>query len=259
MSWFLGIDIGSAYSKGAIVRDSELVAWHVITSGANYRTAAEAIRAELLRQAGLTEGDIAGSVATGCGADNVHFATRKASDIVCTARGISRVFPQARTAIEVAGQCSKVIRLSQEGTVTNFTVSDRCAAGSGRFIEVIANVLRIDLADFGPLAARSTRPVTFGTGCAVFGETEAITRVSEGIPGEDIAAGVNQALAGKVSSLVKRLGLEEPCAICGGGALNAPLIQAIEGELKIGLLVPPHPQIVTALGAAIIVAAEAKH
>lgn len=257
MSWFIGIDIGSAYSKGVITKDFEPVASHVIISGANYRTSAEAIRTELIRQVNLSQDDIANTVATGAGADNVYFASQKASDIVCTARGINNAFPQARTVIDVASQSTRVIRLSGEGKVANFTVSEKCAGGSGRFIEVIANVLRIDLSDFSPLAARSKTPITFNTGCAVFGESEAITRISEGIPKEDIAAGVNKALASKISSLVKKLKLEEPCAICGGGVLNIPLIKTIEGELNTSLLVPPHPQLITALGAAIIAATSA--
>jgi predicted CoA-substrate-specific enzyme activase len=254
MSWFIGIDIGSAYSKGVIIKDFGLVASHVIISGANYRTSAEAIRTELIRQVNLSQDDIANTVATGAGADNVYFASQKASDIVCTARGINNVFPQARTVIDVASQSTRVIRLSGEGKVANFSVSEKCAGGSGRFIQVIANVLRIDLSDFGPLSAKSRTPITFSTGCAVFGESEAITRISEGIPKEDIAAGVNKALAGKVSSLAKKIKLEEPCAICGGGALNIALVKTIEGELNTTLLVPPNPQTVTALGAAIIAA-----
>ncbi|MDH4269320.1 MAG: acyl-CoA dehydratase activase, partial [Dehalococcoidia bacterium] len=252
MSWFMGIDIGSAYSKGVITRDLELVASHIIKSGADYRKSAEAIRTGLIRKADLTQNDMANTVATGSGADNVYFASQKASDIVCTARGINNVFPQARTVIDVASQSTKVIRLSEEGIVTNFTASEKCAAGGGRFIEVIANVLRIDLSDFSPLAARSRSPITFSTGCAVFGESEAITRISEGIPREDIAAGVNKALASKISSLVKKVKLEEPSAICGGGALNTALVKTTESELNTSLLVPPHPQLVTALGAAII-------
>jgi len=257
MSWFIGIDIGSAYSKGVITKDFELVASHVIISGANYRTSAEAIRTELIRQVNLSQDDIANTVATGAGADNVYFASQKASDIVCTARGINNAFPQTRTVVDVASQSSKVIRLSGEGKVANFTVSEKCAGGSGRFIEVIANVLRIDLSDFGPLSARSKTPITFSTGCAVFGESEAITRISEGIPKEDIAAGVNKALASKISSLVKKLKLEEPCAICGGGALHIALVKTIEAELNTTLLVPPNPQVISALGAAIIAATSA--
>jgi predicted CoA-substrate-specific enzyme activase len=252
MSWFIGIDIGSAYSKGVITKDFELVASHVIISGANYRTSAQSIRAELIGQVNVTQDDIANTVATGPGADNVYFASHKASDIVCTARGINSVFPQARTVIDIASQSAKVIRLDEEGKVVSFAVSEKCAGGSGRFIEIIANVLRIDLSDFGPLAAKSTSPITFSTGCAVFGESEAITRITEGIPKQDIAAGVNKALADKISSLVKRVKLEEPCAICGGGVLNVALVKTVESELNTELLVPPQPQIITALGAAII-------
>jgi len=252
MTWFMGIDIGSVYSKGVLTKDSELVASCVILSGANYRVAAETIRHELLKQVNLSQDDITNIVATGSGAANVHFAGRKASDIICTARGINSIFPRVKTAIDVAGQSTKVMRLDTQGMVTNFVVSEKCAAGSGRFIEVIANVLRIDLNDFGPLSLKSQNPITFNTGCAVFGETEAITRVAEGISKEDIAAGVNNALATKISSLVKRVKLAEPCAICGGGALNIGLVKAVEQELNIQLLMPPQPQIIAALGAAII-------
>jgi predicted CoA-substrate-specific enzyme activase len=254
MSWFMGIDIGSAYSKGAIIKDFQLVASHIIISGSNYRKSAEAVRTALIRRGNLTQDDIANTVATGSGAENAYFASQKASDIVCTARGINSVFPQARTVIDVASQSTRVIRLNEEGMVTNFTISEKCAAGSGRFIEVIANVLRTDLSDFDQLAARSRTPITFSTGCAVFGESEAITRISEGTPKEDIAAGVNKALASKISSLVKKLRLEEPCAVCGGGALNTALVKTIESELSTNLLVPPDPQVITALGAAIIAA-----
>jgi predicted CoA-substrate-specific enzyme activase len=252
MTYFMGIDIGSSYSKGVITKGPDLVAYHVIPSGANYHTAAETIKLELLKQAKLSPKDITYTAATGTGAANVDFAGRQASEIVCTARGINNIFPQVKTVIEVAGQSSKVIKVNEQGMVANFTVSEKCAAGSGRFIEVIANVLRIDLRDFGPVSLKSSRPVSFGTGCAVFGESEAITRVAEGVPKEDIAAGVNQALAGKISSLARKIRLEEPCAICGSGALNTGLIKAIENELHIRLLVPPQPQIVTALGAAIL-------
>lgn len=257
MTYHMGIDMGSAYSKGVITSDGEPLVWHVIPSGADYRASAGALRTELLRQAELTDDDVARIVATGTGADTAWFAGQKASEIVCTARGVNSVFAQARTVIDLAGQCTRAIRINREGMVTNFAVTEKCASGSGRFIEVIANVLRVDLSEFGPLAARSSAPVTFGTGCAVFGESEAITRISEGTSREDIAAGVNRALATKVSSLVKKVGLEEPAAVCGGGALSSALLTTIERELGIDLLVPRHPQIITALGAAVLAAVPA--
>ena len=251
MAWFMGIDIGSVYSKGVIIKDDELSAYYVTLSGANYRAAAETIRQELLTEANLTQDDITDVVATGSGASSVYFASQKASDIVCTARGISSIFPSARTIIDVAGQSTKAMRIDGQGLVANFAVTEKCAAGSGRFIEVIANVLRIDLKDFGPLSLQSKNPITFSTGCAVFGESEAVTRVAEGIPKEDIAAGVNKALADKISSLGRKIVLEEPCALCGGGALNIGLIKSVENTLNIQLLMPPQPQIIAALGAAI--------
>ena len=247
----MGIDIGSLYSKGVITKDDELFAHYIVLSGINYRTTAENIRQELLTKANINPDDITNTVATGSGAANAYFATQKASDIVCTARGIHSIFPEVRTVIDVAAQSSKVMRLDARGLVTNFTVSEKCAAGSGRFVEVIANVLRIDLEDFGPLSLKPSNPVSFSTGCAVFGESEAITRVAEGIPKQDIAAGVNHALAGKIYSLVKKIKLEEPCAVCGGGALNMGLVKTLEQEMNIKLLVPPQPQIITALGAAV--------
>ena len=136
----------------------------------------------------------------------------------------------------------------------DFIISEKCAAGSGRFLQVIANVLRMDLKDIGPLSLKSENPVTFTTGCAVFGETEVISRVAEGNSKEDILAGVHKALAEKICALAERLGLEEEYAITGGGGLDIGLIKAIEGKLDIHLLVPPYPQLVTALGAAIIAA-----
>jgi len=133
----------------------------------------------------------------------------------------------------------------------------KCAAGSGRFLDVIANVLRIDLKDIGALSLKSKKPVTFTTGCAVFGESEAVSRVSEGASKEDILAGVHRALANKISTLVERVGLVKECAISGGGALNAGLVKSIKEKLGIQLLVPPQPQSITALGAAIM--AEERH
>jgi len=252
MAWFVGIDIGSAYSKGVITKENELFGYYLMLSGGNYRTTADRIRQELLKKANLSQDDIANTVSTGSGAGNVYFASQKVSDIVCTARGINSVFPSARIVIEVAGQSTKVMRIDEQGLVANFVVSEKCAAGSGWFVEVIANVLRIDLEDFGPLSLESKAPVAFSTGCAVFGESEAITRVAEGIAKEDIAAGVNKALADKISSMAKKIKLEGPCVICGGGALNIGLIKAVEHELNVQLLVAPQPQITAALGAALL-------
>ncbi len=252
MAHFMGIDIGSSSSKGVITRDGKMLAHRVLPSGMNYRAAAEKLREELLAQTELSAEDIAYTVATGQGAGNVDFRDEKVTDIRCCARGIWSIFPLARTIIDVQAQSSQIIRLSDDGMVTNFVISEKCAAGSGRFLEVIANVLQIDLKDFGELSLKSKNPIAFTTGCAVFGESEAISRVAEGSAMEDILAGVHRALADKISALIDRVGLEMDCAISGGGALDIGLIKRVEEKLGIKLLVPPQPQVITALGAAIM-------
>ncbi|MFC2041376.1 acyl-CoA dehydratase activase [Chloroflexota bacterium] len=250
MAWFIGIDVGSVTTKGVVTKDGKLNAYHILPSGVNYRAVAQKLKQELLVKGNISPEDIAGIVATGCGAGSVDFANRQASEIVCCAKGIKACFPSVRTVISVGGQSSQVIRMSKEGLITDFTVSEKCAAGSARFLQVMANVLRINLEDIGALSLKSTNPVAFSTGCAVFGETEAITRVAEGYSKEDILAGVHESLANKIASLVAKIGLEEKCALCGGGGLDVGLIRRLEGKLGVQLLVPSQPQIVTALGAA---------
>lgn len=162
------------------------------------------------------------------------------------------MFPSVRTVMNVGGQSSQALRIGRNGKVADFVFSERCAAGSARFLQVMANVLRINLEDIGPLSLQSTRPVSFSTGCAVFGETEAITRIAEGFSKEDILAGVHQSLTSKIASLVARVSLVEDCAVCGGGGLDVGLIRTIESTMKTRVLVPQNPQIVTALGAAVL-------
>ena len=248
----MGIDIGSATSKGVITENGDLKAQHLLPSGTNYHEAAQKLRGELLAKAGLSPQDIVYTVATGQGAGNVTFGNQRISDIRCCARGINSIYPSARTVIDVQAQSSQIIRITENGQAINFVVSERCAAGSGRFLDVIANVLQIDLQDIGALSLKSKNPITFAISCAVFGESEAISRIAEGIAREDILAGVHKALANKICALVNRVGLEKDCALSGGGGLDIGLIKILEKELGIQLLIPPDPQIITALGAAVI-------
>jgi predicted CoA-substrate-specific enzyme activase len=258
MAYFMGIDIGSGTSKGVITQGNKPLVHHLLISGINYQKTAERLREELLRKAGLSQGDIAYTVATGHGSGKVPYANERVVDIRCCARGMHSIFPSVRTIIDVQGMSTQVLRINERGLVTNFIVSEKCAAGSGRFLDVIANVLRINLKDFGPLSLKSQKPITFTTSCAVFGESEAISRVAEGVPKEDILAGVHQALASKIATLVERVGLEMDCAVSGGGGLNTGLVKSIEEKLGIRLLVPPQPQFVNALGAAVMAEEKAK-
>jgi predicted CoA-substrate-specific enzyme activase len=252
MAMFMGLDIGSGTSKGVIIRDGVPIAYHLLPSGVDYRAAALQLREEILAKAGVSVADIANTTATGHGATSVEFSRRQESDIICCSRGISNLFPSARTIIDIQRTYTQVIRLNAQGMVENFLINEKCATGSGCFLDIVSHVLRIDLQDVGPLSLEARNPVAFTTGCAVFGESEAISRVAEGTSVSDILAGVHLALANKISSLVDRLGLVMDCALTGGGALNAGLTKSIEEKMGFKLLVPEQPQFVNALGAAIM-------
>lgn len=254
MPYFMGIDIGSYASKGVIFEDGRLVTHYVMPSGVNYRETAVKLKDKLLENAGVSIGDIASITSTGNGADKVDFSNQRVDDIRCCARGIISIFPSVRTVIDIQGQCTKVIRINEKGHVADFLISEKCASGSGRFLQIIANILRIDLQDIGDLSRHSKSPVQFTTGCAVFCESEAVSRISEGFTKEDIIAGVHISIANKISSLIDRIGLKDDCAITGGAGFDSGLRSAIEKKLGIKLLVPDNPQIITAIGAAMMAA-----
>jgi (R)-2-hydroxyacyl-CoA dehydratese activating ATPase len=250
MAYFLGIDIGSGTSKGAIVTESKPLAYCSRPSGINYRKAADNLLDELLKTAKISPAEISYTVATGQGATSVVSANQCVIDLRCCARGIFNLYPDSRTIIDIEGQTTQVIRLGEKGQIINFVTSEKCASGSGRFLEIIANVLQIPLSEIGNLSLKSKNPVNFTTACAVFGESEAVSRVAEGITPEDILAGVHKAMADKIGTMVERVGLDEPCVVCGGCGLNIGLVQSLEKVLKVHTLVPPRPHLITALGAA---------
>src|SRR4030042_1932727 len=189
MHYFMGIDIGTGTSKGVIIKDNELVVYHSLPSGIKYEAAANKLAEQLLGKAGISMDNIDFTVATGHGSASVTYSNHRISDIRCCAKGIFRIFPQARTIIGVGGQTTQVIRLGKKGQIANFITSEKCASGSGRFLDIISNVLQIPIEDIGQLSLKSRDPVTFTTACAVFGESEAVSRVAEGVPSEDILAG----------------------------------------------------------------------
>lgn len=251
MPYYIGTDIGTGTSKGVIIKDAQMEAYYSLPSGINYNLAANNLAAGLLEKAGLSWDDIKYTVATGYGAGSVIYANESIADIRCCARGTYNLFPDVRTIIDIEAQTTQVIRLGKNGQIASFVTSEKCASGSGRFLEIISNVLQIPLDEIGPRSLKAKKPVIFTTACAVFGESEAVSRVAEGVAAEDILAGVHQAMADKINTMIERVGIEERVTVCGGGALNTGLIKALEEALKISLIVPSQPHLVTALGAAL--------
>jgi len=247
-----GIDIGAAFSKAVILGDGEVVSHRVMPSGRNYRETAFEVFQAALEKAGVKVGDISAVVSTGYGAANVPNATRQVTEISCQARGVHHLFPSARTVIDIGGQSTTVIKLDKTGKALDFVVNEKCAAGSGRFLQVVARVLGVPLDQLGLLSLQAKKVVQFTTSCAVFTESEAISRVAEGERKEDILAGVHAAIATKVAILVERASLELDCVITGGGAKDIGLVKSLEQKLACRPLVPEEPQTTAALGAALI-------
>ncbi len=258
--YFAGVDIGSVSIAAVVIRSSEqeVVASGMIPSGGNYRDAARTVLNGVLSKAGIGVADLAGIVATGLGAESAPFPARQVSDISCQAMGCHRLFPQARTVIDIGGQFTKAMRITSEGRVADFLMSEKCATGSGRFLQVIARILHVNLSDIGSLSLQSQTPVEFSTNCAVFAESETVSRIAEGAKAADILAGVHRAMAAKVSMLVKRVKMETEVALTGGGGGDAGLVQAVGDALGVRVWVPEQPRLSAALGAACLAAADLK-
>ncbi len=257
-SFFLGIDIGSVGSKAVIIDNAaRIVAAAILPSGTNYSTTAVALREEVLRQAGLKLSDIKAGSATGTGGRNADVGGYHGV-IVCDARGVNATFPTARTIVDIGGQGSQLIDVDEKGQVINFNVSEICATGSARLLQLVARILQLNIEDLGPLSMKSSRPSSFSTSCSVFLETEVITRIAQGDKPEDILAGIHRSIADKVSALARGVTTRPDVAIIGGGALDIGLVKSIEEKLGLKVLVPDNPRIIAALGAALLAYGQAK-
>jgi (R)-2-hydroxyacyl-CoA dehydratese activating ATPase len=252
MAYILGIDVGSGYSKAVVCEGKVLRSFAILPSGGNYKETVMAVTDGALKKAGITLGDVTQKVATGYGSAMAGFSDQAVTDISCHAAGIHYLFPTVRTVIDIGAQFSKAIGINDDGKVTNFVMNEKCAGGSGKFLQVAARILHIKVEEIGALSLTATKPVEFTTGCAVFAESEAVSRVAEGALAGDILAGIHKAMASKIVNLVVRLGLSQDCAVTGGGAKDIGLVRTIEKELGIAVKVPDEPQITAALGAALL-------
>ncbi|MBM4142485.1 MAG: 2-hydroxyglutaryl-CoA dehydratase [Lentisphaerae bacterium] len=250
-----GIDAGSRAVKAAIVEAAtlKLLATAIADQGVDQEAIAGAVFDEALDGAGASRRDVVRAVATGYGRDAVGVAAVTVTEITCHARGVFHAAPGARTVIDIGGQDSKLMRLNGDGRVRDFSMNDRCAAGTGRFLEVVAARLGVGLHELGGLAARSANPAAISSMCVVFAETEIIGLLAGGAPREDIAAGVQSAIATRVASMAGRR-IEEPVVFTGGVALVPGMREALGVALGREVSVAGRPQFTGALGAALLAA-----
>lgn len=249
-TYYAGLDMGSVSIKAAVVSDHRVIASTIASSGGIYRDTARKVMDDVLREAGISEDQLMGMVITGLGAESAPFDAPQISDISCQAMGCHCLFPSARTVIDIGGQFTKAARITPQGRIADFLMSEKCATGSGRFLQIIARILQVKLGDIGPLSLTAEHPVEFSTNCAVFAESETISRVAEGAKAADILAGVHRAMAAKVAMLVKRVKMEPDVVLTGGGGEDAGLALAVGDVLGLKMLVPNKPRLTAAYGAA---------
>lgn len=259
MKYVMGIDFGSMASKVVILDENQdIVSSSVVMKGAVSETGVALAVEEALGKAGLNISDIARTVSTGYGRRKLEIIDRSITEITCHARGAIYLFPQCRTVIDIGGQDSKVILVDAEGFVQQFAMNDRCAAGTGQFLEVLSRAMELELNEIGELSLTSKNTVTVSSMCTVFAETEVISLLAEGKEKPDILAGVHTATAGRIAGMVTRVGIREPVAMTGGVSRNVGMVRALESVLRVKLMVSSHSQLAGALGAALYAWSDAK-
>lgn len=247
----MGVDIGSTTSKAVILEDgTEMIAKYIVPVGTGTRGPAEVYQG-VLDQAGITRTEIARVVATGYGRLNFKMADRELSEVSCHGRGSHFLLPNVRTVIDIGGQDAKAFLIDSHGGLKDFMMNDKCAAGTGRFMEAMARVLDVDIEAMGDLSLESKKPVAISSTCAVFAESEVISRLSGGEEIADIIAGIHNSIAKKVSGLAIRVGVIPEVAMSGGVAKNKGIVKAMEQELKCSIEVPKDCQMAGAIGAAL--------
>jgi len=249
-----GVDIGSL-STEAVIFDKEkgILGYSIFLTGGSSKDASRLSLKQAIESAKVKQEEVRRIVSTGCAREIADFADKKITEITCLAKGVSYLHPECRTVIDIGGQDTKVIRVDGTGRVREFDMNDKCAAGTGRFLEVMAKALTVELDQMGERSLRYHNDLTISSICTVFAESEVVSLVSEGQQVEDILHAIHNAVADRTIGLLERIGeLEPPVVMTGGVAKNIGVVKALEAKLETPLAIYAEPQIVGALGAALL-------
>ena len=250
--YVMGVDSGSTSTNAVIMNGNrEIIADATIRTGAKTAQSAEKILELVLQKAGLTREDLGIIVSTGYGRVSIPYADKNVTEISCHGKGAVYFHPQVRTILDIGGQDSKAIRLNEAGEVTDFVMNDKCAAGTGRFLEAMARTLEISIEELGPVSLKASQEVQISSMCTVFAESEVISLIAQNKEKSDIANGVHNAIAGKAYSLLKRVGITDAVMMTGGVARNPGVVRAVEKRIGTKLIVLEKPDLVGAAGAAL--------
>lgn len=248
----MGIDIGSTSSKAVILEDGTRVAARKVIEAGIGSEGPDRVFADALSEAGITREEITRVMATGYGRMTFPGADDQASELSCHGKGIHYLIPEARVVIDIGGQDAKVMQINERGALLNFVMNDKCAAGTGRFLDVMAGILSVQTSELAELAAKAEEPLSISSVCTVFAESEVISHLAAGATRSDVAAGIHQSVAKRVAGLGNRIGFQGPIAMSGGVALNAGVVRALEHELGKQIVTHPDAQLAGAYGAAIL-------
>lgn len=254
--YFLGVDLGSLSCDAVLIDETgRMLASSVVPTGARNREAIARATDEVLHGAGISENNVEATVSTGYGRNRVDKRMAAVTEITCHGRGIQHLVKGTAVLIDIGGQDSKAVRLDGAGQVVDFAMNDKCAAGTGRFLEAMARALQVEIEELGELDDGASGNVTLSSMCTVFAESEVVSLIADGVEVNEIVSGLNRAIASRVAALAKRVSPDLnglPVAMSGGVAHNAGVIRALSAALKTRVTVPPKPDTVGALGAAII-------
>jgi len=249
-----GCDVGSLTSKTIIMKNRKIIGSSIIKSKPRPGDSAELVMAEALASAGISKGDIEYCIGTGYGREKIPFVNEAVSEISCHGKGARWMMPTAETVIDIGGQDCKTMKIDKDGNIGRFTTNDKCASGTGRFLEVMAKVLNVDIDELGKMSLKAKDPVTLASTCTVWAQADVIKYVNSGVPIEDIGAGINTAMAGRVAILVNAVKPEGDIFMTGGVAKNVGVLTTLEKIIgkKIKKTRKADPQMAGAIGAALL-------
>jgi len=249
-----GVDVGAKTIKVVVLDGETTRARAVALGGLDTRSALAQAFGEALQAAGLGRSDLSGVVATGAGRKLVEGADDLVSEVSAAARGATFLFPTARTAIDVGAEEGRAVRCTEGGKVDDSAVNEKCAAGAGTFAEAMARALQVDVEELGRMSLRSTMAVPMNAQCTVFAESEVISLLHAKTPKEDISRAVHDAIASRITSMVRKVGFQKDVVLIGGMAKNPGFVDAMKRSLESEVLVPDGPEFIGALGAALLAA-----
>ncbi len=245
-----GIDVGGKNVHVVILKDGARAAQGAAATGMHKAEAAERLYEETLRKTGLKREEVGRVVATGSAGKRVAFADACIADAAADARGVNRLVPSARTVIDIGAEEGRAIKISSEGKVLDFAINEKCAAGTGTFVEAMAIALEISVEEMATISLKSNKSIPMNAQCAVFGESEVVSLIHQNIEKQDIAKAVHDAIAGRIASVARIVGMEKDIAVIGGMAKNDGFITSLRKEIAMDIIVPDDPDFVGALGAA---------